>query len=95
MQKNGAEIAKEIGISRQAVSQTITKALRKVYVETRKQDENKSPFEIVLNMMKILEIEESDLHNFIQLLPDSLLRSVKSDALKKFPFITNRTKVFR
>lgn len=94
VQKNGSEIADEMGISRQAVSQIITKALKKVYVETRKLDDEKSPFEVVLNMMKILKIEESDLHNFIELLPDSLLKSIKGDALKKFPFITNKAKVF-
>jgi len=85
VQKNGTEIAKEIGISRQAISQIITKSLKKVYIETRKLDKNKSPFDVVLNMMQILNVEDSDLHNFIQLLPDTLLRSIQTDAIKKYP----------
>lgn len=88
MQKNGTEIAEEIGISRQAISQIITKSLKKVYIETRKLDKNKSPFDVVLNMMQILNVEDSDLHNFIQLLPDTLLRSIQTDAIKKYPCLT-------
>jgi predicted DNA-binding protein YlxM (UPF0122 family) len=84
-QKTGAEIAKELGISRQAVSQALKRSMEKMYKNVRKMDPSWGPFETAVVMSQILKVEEPDLSKFIKLLPPKIRKEVEEDAKKRLP----------
>lgn len=83
--KTGEEIAKDIGISRQAVSQHLKRAIRKFYTETKKLDSSWGPFDTAVVMSVMLNIGESDLNKFLSLFPPMLKKKIKDDARSKLP----------
>lgn len=78
--KTGEEIAKEIGITRQAVSQHLKRAVKKFYIETEKIDSTWGPFDIAVNMSIMLNIGENDLKKFLSLFPSTLKKKIEDDA---------------
>lgn len=79
---SGAEIAKELGISRQAVSNTLKRAMKKVYIETRKIDKS-SPFEAAVIMSQIFDQGDQDIKKFFKLFPPDIRKEIEADAKKK------------
>jgi len=90
-QKTGAEIAAEMGITRQAVSQTLKRALKKVYIETRKLDKNWDAFETATVMSQIFDIgDDDDLSKFIRLFPPDIRKSIEADGKKRMIFLKDK-----
>ena len=56
-QTNGQTIANELGITRQAVAQTVKRALGKLYKQYCKEFPDLTPFEIVAKLMYDFDIE--------------------------------------
>jgi len=56
-ERSGQDIANEMGITRQAVAQTIKRSLAKIYKFYTKEYPELSPFEIVAKIMSELDIE--------------------------------------
>jgi predicted DNA-binding protein YlxM (UPF0122 family) len=81
-QKTGAEIAKELKISRQAVSQALKRAMTKVYKETSKLDKTWGPFEVAVVMSQIFNVDDEDLSKFIRLFPPDIRKEVEEDGKK-------------
>jgi DNA-binding CsgD family transcriptional regulator len=81
-QMSGAEIAKELGISRQAVSNTLKRAMKKVYIETRKL-EKWSPFEAAVAMSQMFNQDEQDMKKFFRLFPPDIRKEIEADAKEK------------
>jgi DNA-binding transcriptional regulator LsrR (DeoR family) len=78
----GAEIAKELGISRQAVSNTLKRAMKKVYIEAKKL-ENWSPFEAAVAISQMFG-QDADLNKFFRLFPPDVRKEIEKDAREKF-----------
>jgi len=78
----GAEIAKELGISRQAVSNTLKRAMKKVYIEAKKL-EKWSPFEAAVALSQMFG-QDADLNKFFRLFPPDVRKEITDDAKEKF-----------
>ena len=80
---SGAEIAKEMGITRQAVSNTLKRALEKMY-KGMKKDGNTSPFETAANIAVGLSIGDSgeDWKKFFNLFPPAIRKEIEEDGKK-------------
>jgi hypothetical protein len=81
---SGAEIEKELGVTRQNVSQILKRALNKCYIHVKKMDGNMSPFEIANYMAQMFDIQKSDdLDKFFSLFPPKLKEIIKESALEQ------------
>jgi predicted DNA-binding protein YlxM (UPF0122 family) len=90
-QKTGAEIAQEMGITRQAVSQTLKRALKKVYIETRKLDKGWDAFETAVVLSQMFDVgEEDDLSKFIRLFPPEIRKEIEADAKKRMTHLKDK-----
>jgi predicted DNA-binding transcriptional regulator len=84
---NGAEIAREIGITRQAVSYTLRKSMVKMYHAVIDKGWASSPFEAVVVLMTVLNVNNGDMKDiqeFISLFNLDIQEDVKKDALEKY-----------
>jgi predicted transcriptional regulator len=86
---NGQEIADKLGISKQAVSGYLKKAIAKVYDETRKLEKSWSPFEVCVAMSIMFNVEEDDINNFFKLFPKDIKNEIEEDARKVMPSLKN------
>jgi predicted DNA-binding protein YlxM (UPF0122 family) len=79
----GAEIARQLGITRQAVSNTLKRAMKKVYYETQKLDSSLGPFETAVQMMKMFQVSDNDeISKFFHLFPPDIRDEIKQDVIK-------------
>ena len=80
---SGSEIARELDISRQAVSQLLKKGLTKLYYGISKRGISSSPFETASMIIDFLGIEDpADAEEFFDLLPQHIQKEIKDDAPK-------------
>ena len=82
VEMTGAEIAKELGISRQAVSNTLKRAMKKVFKEAMKL-EKWSPFEAAVALSQMFG-QDADLNKFFRLFPPDVRKEIENDAREKF-----------
>ncbi len=79
--KTGSEIARELNISRQAVSQTLKRAITKIYNGLLDERITENPTETVLCMREWLGIDdEEDLQQFFDMFPKSIRDEIKEHA---------------
>jgi|GEM_PF-2151317 len=85
--EKSSEIARQLGISRQAVSQALKRGLRKFYYGVQKMDNTWTPFQVVMVMARMLQQDGSikELKTFINLLPSDVRSLVVEDAIKRVP----------
>ena len=79
----GSEIADELGISRQAVSQSLKKSMKKIYRQVKKLRLAEEPFEIVLIMMEVFNVNKAskqDVEEFYCLFPKDLQNDIRKNA---------------
>lgn len=84
---NGSQIAKELGISRQAVSFALRKAVVKMYKEVLRQGYADSPFDAIYTLMTMLGLNDgniTDIQEFVDLFPKDIQNAFKSDAICTF-----------
>jgi predicted transcriptional regulator len=84
---NGTEIADKLGISKQAVSFALRKAMNKMYYEIKKQNYAESPFDIVMTLMEMLQVNRgsvNDMKEFISLFSKSIQKEIKTDAIMNY-----------
>jgi predicted DNA-binding protein YlxM (UPF0122 family) len=80
---DGEDIAKRLGVCRQAVSQTLKRSLEKVYHEIRKMNPEFAPFQIASQMMEMFNIKSpEDAKKFYSLFPPILRSKIMEDAKK-------------
>jgi len=82
-QLNGSEIADELGITRQAVSNILKRAMRKFYIQARKLDAEWGPFECSCAMMRMLKVDNNaeEIKKFYMLFPPDIRDEIEQDAL--------------
>lgn len=82
-----SNIATSMGISRQAVSQTLRRGLRKFYYGVQNLDSSWTPFQVATTMAKMLHQDQSvkELKAFIGMLPVDVKKMVIEDAIKNSP----------
>lgn len=80
---SGAEIANELGISRQAVSNTLKRAMKKIYLGVQKIEENWTPFQIASSMIEAFNItNQEEINKFYRLFPPEIKELIEEDAQK-------------
>ena len=81
----GAEIAKEIGITRQAVSNTLKRAMDKVFIEVKKLEKGMNNFEVAVMMSQIFGVDqdsEEELKKFFKLFKPATRKKIEEDGAK-------------
>ena len=75
----GEEVGKELGISRQAVCNSLKRSLGKIYSRLREDNPDLSPFEIASEMMKYFDIgsNQNEIQNFYNLLPPKVKNEIE------------------
>lgn len=81
-QMSGTEIAKELGVTRQAVSSTIKKGLPKFYQATKDNNPGVKPWDIFLLIAQMTGMRE-DLNKLLKLMPRNIRTEIENDA-KRF-----------
>lgn len=82
----GAQIARELGITRQAVSNNLKRAMSKVYAEVRKTEKSWGPFEVAVAMSQMFGVEQDspeELKKFFKLFPPKLRKEIETDAVSQ------------
>ena len=82
----GAQIARELGITRQAVSNNLKRAMTKVYVEVNKTEKDWGPFEVAVAMSQMFGVEQDspeELKKFFKLFPPKLRKEIETDAVSQ------------
>lgn len=80
-QKSGTEVAKEMGMTRQAVSSASKKGLPKAYQNVRNMYPKLNPFEAFMEMAKSLGMREQA-GKLLRLMPKKIQDEIKKDATK-------------
>jgi len=81
---NGSQIGKKLGVSRQAVSYSIRKSMKKMYKYVLEQRIAETPFDAVLALMSILGINDGDtddVKGFIGLFDKDIRKEIENDAV--------------
>jgi predicted transcriptional regulator len=82
MPKDGEQISKELGITRQAVSQSIKRGMEKCYTAVAEMNQDKSPFQVACHLMVMFNVnEEEETRKFIKLFPPRTRRLIVKDAV--------------
>jgi len=82
----GAQIARELGITRQAVSNNLKRAISKVYAEVKKSESSWGPFEAAVAMSQMFGVEQDspeELKKFFKLFPPKLRKEIEADAVSQ------------
>ena len=82
----GAQIARELGITRQAVSNNLKRAMTKVYAEVSKTEKDWGPFETAVAMSQMFGVEQDspeELKKFFKLFPPKLRKEIEQDAVSQ------------
>jgi DNA-binding transcriptional regulator GbsR (MarR family) len=82
----GAEIARELNISRQAVSNNLKRAMTKVYTEVKKGEPSWGAFETAVAMSQMFGVEQDspeELKKFFKLFPPKIRKEIEADAFTK------------
>ena len=80
---SGADIAKELKITRQAVSYTIHKSMKKMYNHVLSSGMADTPFQAVLCLMVSLGVNNSDIKDvrqFIKMFDKDVIAEVEAEA---------------
>jgi len=81
----GSQIAKEVGITRQAVSNTLKRAMDKVFAEVKKLEKGMDNFEVAVMMSQIFGVEqdsEEELKKFFKLFKPATRKKIEEDGAK-------------
>lgn len=84
---SASEIAEELGVTRQDVSQRLKSALVKVYDNIRAMDKTAGPFEVCVSMIQHLNVDQTseELRKFFRLLPNPLKERIVADGQSRLP----------
>ena len=81
---SGQEIADSLGVTRQAVSKTLKRAMEKMWKEFMK-DNSLSPFEAAAAMASGFNVTEVEMKKFFKLFPPKVRKEIEADAAKLMP----------
>ncbi len=83
---NGSEIARELGMTRQAVSYSIRKSMKKMYRRVINLGLAEKPFQVILVLMESLNINHNveDIKEFVKLFDEDTIKLVMDDARKTY-----------
>jgi predicted DNA binding protein len=84
---NGTQIAKKLGITRQAVSCSIRKSMRKMYHRVLNDGIADTPFQAVVVLMGMLNVSSNsitDIKVFLKMFDKDIIDSVTKDASREY-----------
>lgn len=82
---DGSEIAKELKVTRQAISNVLKRAMEKFYIKTKQLDTSWDPFEVSCAMLRMLGVANNteDIKKFYNLFPPQIRNEIEACALEK------------
>ena len=81
----GAEIGRQLGITRQEVSNTLKRAMKKMFDGMKKEDPAQSDFEIAVALQVGLGIGDHDAKAFFKLFPPAIRKKIEASAKELMP----------
>jgi len=84
--KTGAEIAKELGITRQAVSNTLKRAMGKAFEVMKKENKDMDAFEVAAMMAMGWDAANTvaEMKKFFTLFPPAVRKEIETAAAKRY-----------
>lgn len=83
-QMSGADIASELKITRQAVSQALKRGLGKIFDELTKQNKDFDAFEVAIGIAQGLDVtDEKDYEKLFRLFPPATRKAIEEAARKR------------
>ena len=81
---DGSAIAVELGVTRQAVSNILKRAMKKFYEQVTRMDSTWGPFDCSCAMMRMLKIDNNaeEIKKFYNLFPPDVRDEIEHDALE-------------
>uniref|UniRef100_A0A6M3JWI6 Putative sigma-70 region domain containing protein n=1 Tax=viral metagenome TaxID=1070528 RepID=A0A6M3JWI6_9ZZZZ len=83
-QMSGTEIAKELGVTRQAVSNILKRALKKFFIEVSRLEPEYDAFEVATTMAMMFNAE-GEIDKFYKLFPPDIRKKIETDAKEHYP----------
>lgn len=82
---SGADIAKELGVTRQAVSNTLKRAMEKVFKEMKKLNKGMDAFEVAVGMAVGWDAANTtaEMQKFFTLFPPKIRKEIEAAAAKR------------
>lgn len=83
---SGTEVSVELGVSRMAVSQTLKRALKKIYFSLRKGNKHLDSFDVAVMMSELLNVSldnETEVNKFFNLFPSDIQKEIENYARKR------------
>jgi transcriptional regulator with XRE-family HTH domain len=77
---SGEEIAKKLGMTRQAVSNTLKRGMKDFYLTLKKLEKDKGPYELAVLQMMMFQVDDQDITNFFKLYPPEIRKEIENDA---------------
>jgi len=81
-QMSGEDIAQKLGITRQAVSNTLKRALKKIFIEFKKLEPEWNDFETAVAMSQMLKVGSDEMSKFFKMFPPDIKKRIELDAEK-------------
>jgi len=84
---SGTDVSNELGVSRMAVSQTLKRGFKKIYLLLKKYNKHLDSFEIAVVMSQILRVSidnDAEMSKFFNLFPMEIKKEIKINAKNKF-----------
>ena len=86
---SGSQISRELGISRQAVSQALKRAMKKIYEGLLAEKITENPSETIMFMRDWFGVtDEEDIEQFFDLFPKNIQDEIREHA-RNYPFGAN------
>lgn len=86
---NGEEIANELKISRQAVSNSLKRGMEKLFIETKKRNRLSNDFEVAMMVLEYLGVLDGDVNSIrkdFNLFPPKIKERIKKSAVEFLRF---------
>jgi len=84
---SGTDVSNELGVSRMAVSQTLKRGFKKIYLLLKKYNRHLDSFEIAVTMSQIFRVSldnDQEMVKFFNLFPMDIKKEIKINAKDKF-----------
>lgn len=74
---SGNDIARELGITKQAVNATLQRAMKKVFLAVKDENKDKNAFEVAAIMLQMMNIPDSEVKWFFKSFPTAIKKEIE------------------
>ena len=79
----GSDVAERLGVSRMAISQSLKRSLKKIFLKLKRNNKHLDSFEIAVTLSQLLRVSldcENEMNKFFNLFPMDIQKEIKNHA---------------